>query len=363
MSFFSRSKRMKHINSAIFLIAFLFLTSISAFAQESELKVVDEVVAQVNDGVITLSRVRREMNTVIDAMVAEGKTREEATATVQAKQGELIANIINEELLLQKGKELGVEADADSAVNQRLVEIMRQQNYKSLDVLYDAMTKQGVDPQQIRDTWRRQFIKDIVMQREVDGKTYWSWSSKEIKAYYEKHKEKFTKPETLSLSEIFLSFAGRDENAIRDKAKILVTQLRGGADFAKTAIENSDRQDVKDTKGSVGVISVPQLKELNEKFVTAVAATKVGGVSEPVETVEGIEIFRVDERKEASKDAFFDEAEVRKAMTYEVIPAERKKYLVSLRGESYIKVNDTYRPLVSPILSAEAKPEEKKPTK
>ena len=81
------------------------------------------------------------------------------------------------------------------------------------------------------------------------------------------------------------------------------------------------------------------------------------------ETVEGIEIFRVDERKEASKDAYFDETEVRKSMTYEVIPAERKKYLVSLRGESYIKVNDTYRPLVSPILSAETKPEEKKPTK
>jgi peptidyl-prolyl cis-trans isomerase SurA len=353
---------MKHINSAIFLIAFLFLTSISAFAQESELKVVDEVVAQVNDGVITLSRVKREMNTVIESMIAEGKTREEATAAVEAKQGELIANIINEELLLQKGKELGVEADADSSVNQRMVEIMRQQNIKSLEALYETMQKQGVDPQQIRDNWRRQFIKDLVMQREVDGKTYWSWSSKDIKAYYEKNKAKFTKPETVSLSEIFLSFAGRDENAVRDKAKILVTQLRGGADFAKTAIENSDRQDVKTTNGSVGVISIPQLKELNEKFVTAITATKVGGVSEPVETVEGIEIFRVDERKEASKDAFFDEAEVRKSMTYEVIPAERKKYLVGLRGESYIKVNDTYRPLVSPILSAETKPEEKKPT-
>ncbi len=354
---------MKRINSAIFLIAFLFLTSITAFAQESELKVVDEVVAQVNDSVITLSRIRREMDAAIESLVAEGKTREQATAEIQAKQGELIASIINEELLLQKGKELGLDAEADSAVNQRMVEIMRQQNIKTLEALYDAMQKQGVEPQQLRENWRRQIIKDIVMQREVDGKTFWGWSSKEIKAFYEKNKAKFTKPETVSLSEIFLSFAGRDENAVRDKAKLLVTQLRGGADFAKTAIDNSDRQDVKDTKGSVGVISIPQLKELNEKFVAAVTATKVGAISEPVETVEGIEIFRVDDRKEASKDAFFDESEVRKAMTYEVLPVERKKYLVSLRGESYIKVNDTYRPLVSPLLSAETIPEAKKPTK
>jgi peptidyl-prolyl cis-trans isomerase SurA len=363
MSFFSRSNKMKYINSAIFLIAFLFLTSLPIFAQESELKVVDEVVAQVNDGVITLSRVKREMDSVIEAMIAEGKTREQATAETQAKQGELIASIINEELLLQKGKELGVEADADASVNQRLVEIMRQQNVKSVDALYEMMTKQGLDPQQVKESWRRQVIKDMVLQREVDGKTYWGWSGKEIKAYYEKNKDKFTKPETVSLSEIFLSFAGRDMDAVRDKAKVLVKDLRGGADFAKTAMEFSDRQDVKDTKGSVGVISLPQLKELNEKFLTAVAATKVGGISEPVETDEGIEIFRVDDRKVATKDAFFDESEVRKAMTYEVIPAERKKYLVSLRGESYIKVNDTYRPIVSPILSAEAKPEDKKPTK
>lgn len=354
---------MKRTGFAIFLIAFLFLTSLTAFAQESELKVVDEVVAQVNDGVITLSRVKREMNSIIDSLVAEGKTREQATTEVQAKQGELIAGIINEELLLQKGKELGVESDADASVNQRFVDIMKQQNLKTLDALYEAMEKQGVNPQDIRESWRRQMIKDTVLQREVGGRVYWGWQSKEMKAYYEKHKAKFTKPETLTLSEIFLSFAGRDENAVRDKAKMLVTQLRSGADFAKLAIENSDREKIKETKGSVGTVTVTELKQINEKFVAPIAATKVGGISEPVETVEGIEIFRVDDRKEASKESFFDEAEVRREMTMEVLPEKRKEYMVTLRTESYIKINDTYRPLVSPILSAEAKPEEKKPTK
>lgn len=354
---------MKRINSAIFTIAFLFLASFSAFAQESELKVVDEVVAQVNDGVITLSRVKREMDVVIESMIAEGKTREQAVTETQSKQGELIAGIINEELLLQKGKELGVDADADASVNQRFVEIMRQQNLKTLDALYAEMEKGGLNPQTVRENWRRQIIKDLVMRREVDGKTYWGWSAKEIKAYYEKNKDKFTKPESVTLSEIFLSFAGRDENAVRDKAKLLVKELRAGADFAKTAMENSDRADVKDTKGSVGTITIPELTRINEKFVPVVAATKVGGISEPVETVEGIEIFRVDERKDASKESVFDEGEVRQAMTMEVIPAERKKYLATLRGDSYIKVNDNYRPLVSPLLQAETKPEEKKPTK
>ena len=354
---------MKRFYSAILTIAFLFLTSLTAFGQESQLKVVDEVVAQVNDGVITLSRVKRETDLIIESLVAEGKTKEQATTETNAKQGELIAGIINEELLLQKGKELGVESNAEAAVNQRFVEIMRQQNLKTLDALYDMMAKQGLDPQQVRENWRRQYIKDMVMRNEVDRRVYWGWSSKEIKDYYEKNKAKFTKPETLTLSEIFLSFAGRDENAVRDKAKLLVKELRAGGDFAKIAMENSDRQDVKDTKGSVGTITVPELKRINEKFIEPIAATKVGGISEPVETVEGIEIFRVDARTEASKDSVFDETEIRNAMTMDVIPEKRKEYLGTLRKEAYIKVNDTYRPLVSPLLQAETKPEEKKPTK
>ena len=72
---------MRFINSAIFLVAVLIFSSFPAFAQETEAVVVDEVVAQVNDGVITLSRIKREIKQTIDAVVAEGKkTKEEAKA-------------------------------------------------------------------------------------------------------------------------------------------------------------------------------------------------------------------------------------------------------------------------------------------
>ena len=352
---------MRYINSAIFLIAVLFLTNLSVFAQETEMKVVDEVVAQVNDGVITLSRVKREINGVIDSLVQEGKTREQATAEVEGKKAELIASLINEELLLQKGKELGVESEVESQINQRFREIMQQQNIKTLDALYKEMEKTGVDPQEIRDLWRKQFTKDMVLQREVDSKVYYGLGTKEIKSYFEANKAKFTKPETVTISEIFLSFAGRDENAVREKAKQIVAQARSGADFGKLAVENSDRSDVATTKGKAGTVNV---KELDEKFKKPLEGAKVGDVTEPIELVEGIEILRVDERSKASSESFFDEAEVRKTLTYERLPEERKKYLATLRGESYIKLNDTYRPMVAPVLFAdERKAEVKNPGK
>ncbi|MBK9769039.1 MAG: hypothetical protein IPP63_19665 [Chloracidobacterium sp.] len=71
-------------------------------AQETETKVIDEVVAQINDGVITLSGIKRETKSIIELELQKGTKREDAEKMVAEKKGELIANLINEELLVQK---------------------------------------------------------------------------------------------------------------------------------------------------------------------------------------------------------------------------------------------------------------------
>ena len=342
---------MKYINSAIFTIAVLAVSSLAVFAQENETKVVDEVVAQVNDSVITLSQVKREMNEAIESSVKEGKPSEQARAEIEGKKGEMIANIINEELLLQKGKDAGVDSEVQGQINQRFLEIMKQQNIKTLDALYKSMESQGVNQESIRDLWRRQITRETVLNREVDSKVYLGWTPREIKAYYEANKAKFTKPETVTISEIFLNFAGRDKDAVREKAKQMVQQARAGADFGKLAEENSDRPDVKKTKGKAGTLN---LKDLDKTFAVPLKDVKIGGITEPVEIAEeGIEIFRVDDRSKASVESFYDETEVRKAMTYEKLPEARKKFMTNLRQDAYIKISDTYRPLVSPLLFAD----------
>ncbi len=343
---------MRYINSAIFLIAILVFSSFTAFSQESEIKVVDEVIAQVNDSVVTLSRINREIEAIIEAGVQEGKTREAATAEVNAKRGELIANIINEELLIQKAKEFDYDSVIEAEVNQNFLAKMKELNLKSLDELYAAMRQGGIEPDDIRELWRKQFTKDFVLQREVDSAIYNRWKAREVKAYFEANKPKFTRPETVEISEIFLSFAGKDPNAVREKAKQIVAQIRGGADFGTVAIENSDRSDVTTTKGKVPNTLVT--KDLDPRFLEGLKDVQTGGVTDPIEIDDvGIEIIRLDNRTKASSESYYDEPTVRRAMTLEILGEERKKYLIKLRGESYIKVNDRYRPEVAPLLFAE----------
>jgi hypothetical protein len=346
---------MNKFRSALVLTAILLAGSIAAFSQESETKVVDEVVAQVNDGVITLSRINREVKEAIDSLVQQGKSPEEARKMVEEKRGELIANLVNEELLVQKGKEIGVDSDVDASVNARFLQIMKQYNLKTLDSLYEQMRAQGVDPQEIREQWRKQAVQDEVIRRDVQGKIYWEPNGEKLKAYFEKNKSKFTTPETVALSEIYLSFAGHDPNKVREKAKQIVAQLRAGGDFNKAVADNSDRPDAAKNNGKVDTF---KLKDLDPKFSKALEGVKVGGYTDPIELDDvGINILKVDERTAPSSESKFDEQAVRMAMMNEAFPEAQKKYMAKLREESYIKINDTYRPLVSPILFAQERTE------
>jgi len=348
---------MRYISSKFFLLSLLFLLNFAVPGQETQERVVDEVIAQVNEGVITLSRVKRESKEIVDTEVQQGKKREDAQKMVDEKQGELIANLINEELIIQRAKELGLDREIDANLNERFLQIMKQYNLKTLDQLYAEMEKTGVNPQEIRELWRKQATRDIVLQREVRSKAYWGTTAKELKDYYDKNRARFSKPETVSISEIFLSFAGRVEAEVREKAKQLVSQLRTGADFAKIAKENSDPGVVTQGAGKADKLKVNDISEL---LATKLKGVKVGGITDAFDAEQiGVVILRVDAREQASSESVFDENAVRLAIMTERSPAEQKKFMASLRDDSYIKISDNYRPLVAPILFEEERKEKK----
>ncbi len=345
---------MRHFGSAFFVLAFIVVGALCVSAQETEERVVDEVVAQVNEGVITLSKVKREAKGIVDAEVQQGKKREDIEKLVEAKRGEMIANLIHEELLAQRAKELGLDSEIEASINKRFLDIMKQYNMKTLDSLYQEMEKTGVNPQEIREIWKKQATKDLVLQKEVQSKLYWGSSGKEVKDFYEKNKTKFTKPDTVTVSEIFLSFAGRDEAAVREKGTQLVAQLRGGADFDKLAKENADSGVVTQGRGKDKL----KVTELSQLLNEAIKDVKVGGFTNPISADQvGIVILRIDAREKATSESYFDENAVRMAIVQEKGAEEQKKFLASLRADSYIKISDSYRPIVSPILFADERKE------
>jgi parvulin-like peptidyl-prolyl isomerase len=81
---------------------------------------------------------------------------------------------------------------------------------------------------------------------------------------------------------------------------------------------------------------------------------QAGGVSEPIRTPEGYQILRVDARTPPGTTPSFNDNRVREAMLMERQPKERETYLQTLRNDAFIKVTDSYRASVEPLLKLPA---------
>jgi parvulin-like peptidyl-prolyl isomerase len=360
----------------VLLLAAFALASLAApaSAQEEGVPVVlDEPVAQVNNDVILLSQLKRENREFRDVLVKQrGVSEQEADAQIAQKQAEIIFGLINESLIMQKGKDLPrVTEEVEAEVNREILRVANREGIKTIEELEAAMRAEGVLLSDIRETLRRQYTQQAVLQREVDGKTYYGLTEAELRKYYEENRAKF---QSVTLSEIFLSLAGRSEAEVQAKARNLIALARGGADFGELAAKNSERERegvrvAEKTKGRLEEEGKPRwflVAELQSGISNAIKDLKAGGVSEPVKVDEGYLILRVNERDDA-----FKENHVRGVLAQERIPKERENYLRTLRREAYIKPAREYSAVIQPLLDkdkaetasqpeSKAKPKEKK---
>lgn len=336
----------RSIIAALFLFAAIVFVPTSARAQEGEPVVVDEVIAQVNDGVVTLSQLKREMKERVETLKQNGMSAEQAQAEVEKRKAELIATLINEQLLLQKGKELDLSERVEAQVNKRMLEVAVENKLNSIEKLEEAMRQSGVDPVATRQTMRTEMMKQAVLENDVDSKLFYGLSIEELRKYFDANKNKFVKPETVELSEIFLSLAGKPEADVKARANQLVAQIRGGADFGTLATAYSERS--QQNKGKVGLFEVINLRP---DIAAAIKNVQAGGVGEPLKTDEGYQILRVDARTAGSSTPTFNENKVREAITMERLPKAREQYLQDLRNDAYVSVAEAYRAAVAPLLN------------
>lgn len=340
--------KLKLIIATMCAMAAFICSPSPAHAQEGEPVIVDEVIAQVGDGIVTLSQLKREMRERVQTLVQNGRTEPQATAEVEQRKAELIAILVNEQLLLQKGKELDFTQGVEDEVNKRMLQVAKENNFNSMEKLCEAMKQTGLSCDEARQTMRVEIMKQAVLEQEVDRKIFYNLSSDELHKYFDSHKDKFIKPESVDLSEIFLSLAGKQEAEVKARADQLVNQARGGADFCTLAAAYSDRPGNNGQKPcKVGLFQVPDLRP---DIAGAVKNLKSGGVSDPLKSDEGYQILRVDTRTAGSNTATFNENEVRGAITQERSSKAREDYLQGLRNDAYVKIADSYSAQVAPLL-------------
>ena len=129
-------------------------------------------------------------------------------------------------------------------------------------------------------------------------------SEKELRAYFKANPDKFTIPERLRVATILLkvdpSSGGEVWRAATDEASKLVTQLREGADFAELARIHSSH-DSAANGGDMGYVHKGMLAKPAQEIIDLMDP---GDISEPIIILQGVAIFRLDDRVKSSLNSF-----------------------------------------------------------
>lgn len=128
-------------------------------------------------------------------------------------------------------------------------------------------------------------------------------SDAEVKEFFENKPELFTEPEKLRLSVILLtvdpSSPATAWEGTREEAKGIYKRLEAGADFADAARLHSGAY--ADAGGDMGYLHQGMLPEALQGVIDKY---ELGKVNPPIETLEGVAIFRLDERVAPKKQKF-----------------------------------------------------------
>ena len=322
-----------------------------ARAQEPEL--INSIVARVNNEIITFvdyQNALRDFREELGRQMA-GKSKEEIEAEYQRMKPTVLSYMIDDLLLEQKAKELNIDCEAE--VNQRMKDIAAQNGAANVLAFENELKKQGIDPEAARASIRKQCQQQSVIQREVLAPIYQRLNEKDKLDFYKRNLSAFEVPGEVSLSEIFLPLEGHTASEVDQRAKRLVAELRAGKSFAEAVQENSPVG--RASRAQSGKLGTFKKGELKEDIAAAISTLKTGDVTEPIRLQDGFQIIRLDDQK-ATTLRKFEDADVQNAIgraaTMERAEEARKKYLLKLRQDAFVKIADGY-------VAAQAKPADK----
>lgn len=294
-------------------------------------EVVEDVVARVNDQIIT----RSEYQQAEASLLQEAQRSNMTQADLSAQQQNLLRDMIDQQILLSKGKELGITGDAETM--RRLDEIRKQNHLDSMEALEKAAASQGVSFEDFKQGIKNNAITQQVVRDEV-GRRLNPTHQQEVD-YYNAHSKEFAVPEQIHLSEILVPTV---ENATpaqiqeaQAKADDLEAKLKAGAAFADIAKASSGGP----TAAAGGDLGDFKRGTLGDVLENATFPLPVGGFTAPIRTRQGFVILRVDSRQAAGVPPLEAvENQVQEGVYMDALQPALREYLTKARSELYVDV-------------------------
>jgi peptidyl-prolyl cis-trans isomerase SurA len=304
-------------------------------ARAGEQLEIDRVVAVINDSVILNSEMMRRVAPLtrdLDGVAdqAERKRRKDKLKS------QVLEEMINEELIIQSAAESKLEVAAKEVQN--ALEEIKTQNKLDDNQLAEALRLQGYTMASYRSDVRRQILRLRAVNTLVRPRV--TVTDDDVRARYDSTSRRSASVKRIKLRHILIGLPERATEAqlaeAKRRAADIMEKVRGGADFARLAADESADESTRYSGGELGWI---ERGSIDTEWEVIVFAMNQGEVRGPITGPRGLHVFQVTEVERNQQKPF---AEVKEQLRNEIYRKEMDRqtrlWLDELRDKAHIQV-------------------------
>jgi len=303
--------------------------------QAADAIVVDRIVAVVNDDLITLYDLNKNLQPYEENIKALGYTPERERETLFKLRTDLLKRMVDRKLTDQVIKRNNIEV-SEQEIDTALERLKESRSLTDED-LRTGLAQQGLTLEEYRKNIKQQLLRNKLVNREIKSKIV--ITEDDIKIYYDTHSEKYAGQKKYHIWNIFIRLPESADQSTKglvlDKMETVITQLKQGRTFESLAGEDSDSPMA--PKGAD--LGLYQLDELSPQLQKAVGVLKAGDFSPILETDIGYQIIYVQKIAGTDPKSLAKvKSEIQETLYNETVDNRFQAWLEELRKRAHIKV-------------------------
>jgi len=316
------------------ILSYLMAASFFLFPDAPWGKVVERIVALVNNEIITLSELEEAGKRLFEQVQQSSLPVEKEEKLKEARRA-VLDQLIENKLLEQEIKNRKIEVpdrDVDAAIGDIL-----KQNQLTESELKMLLAKEGLTYPAYRRRIRDDIGKMRLINREIKSKIV--IKEEEARRNYQENIARFTEAAEVKVQQIFFPVPAlateKEIAAIRKEAQSILERAHRGEDFAELARKYSQGPEASEG----GVLGFFKHKELRPELEEPAFKLQPGEVSGLIKSTEGFHILRVLERKGGEPRPFAEvESQVRDEMMQAEAERQFQEWMKALKAKAYIEV-------------------------
>jgi peptidyl-prolyl cis-trans isomerase SurA len=302
---------------------------------------VERVLVRVNGEIFTQSQLT---NRQIETLQEMQRGPEKLDASIAEVTPRLLVEAVEELLLVQRGRELGVRFSDEQF--KTAVDNIKRDNKLDDAGLKAGLAQAGLTLDLLRERLEKQYLVNAVQSREIGPSL--TITVEEMRQFYEKNKATFMTPLTVTLRELMVAvptitvsgketFSAADDAAAKEKIEGLRARAIAGTPFTTLISEASDST----TKATGGLIGPINAEDLNAALKDGLTLLPAGGVTVAFRAPRGYQIFQLENRSSPAQRPFDSvRGQIEQTLREQRILPETEKLLTRLRAQAVIEWKD-----------------------